>query len=342
MKNNILRILAFTLLSTNFVACEKDETNAVLADEANRTSGSLTANQTTIVLEKVNQEDVAITFNTTDADFGYNAALNNVLEFSLKSDAFAHPIEIPLPAKTNTLTMSVLELNQALLRLSLPFETSSDLDVRLKSSVGNSISPLYSNVVSLKVTPYALVSWVYVPGDYQGWDPATADSLKSATGNGIYEGIIDFSIKPGNSLEFKIATGKNWNNAYGAVDQENVSLTAGNNIKAPAEGSYKITLNTNNNTYEIVKSSWGVIGSATPGGWDNDTNLRYNNSTKVWEAVIILTTGDIKFRYNDEWGVNYGGGAGVLTSGGSDIPVTAGTYKLTLDIENLTYSLVAQ
>lgn len=342
MKNNILKILAFVLLSGVFIACEKDETQSVLADEADRTAGTLAVNQNTIVLEKANQDKDAITFTTTDADFGYQAGVVNTLEFSLKSQAFAKSVEVALPAKTNILTMTVLELNQALLKLDLPFNASSDVDVRLKSTINDKIAPQYSNVVSLKVTPYALVSWVYVPGDYQGWDPATADSLKSATGNGIYTGVIDFSIKPGNNLEFKIATAKNWNNAYGAVDAEKVSLSAGNNIKAPGENSYKITLNTNNNTYEIEKSSWGVIGDATPGDWANDTDLKYSNGKGVWEGIVELKAGNIKFRYNDDWGTNYGGASGKLVSGGDNIAVSAGTYKITLDINNLNYTLTPQ
>ena len=55
----------------------------------------------------------------------------------------------------------------------------------------------------------------------------------------------------------------------------------------------------------------------------------------------------MKFRQNDAWDVNYGlgeGGEGTLMQGGfgNDIPVSAGTYNITLDLNALTYSLDAQ
>src|SRR3546814_3971117 len=59
-------------------------------------------------------------------------------------------------------------------------------------------SAVFSNVVTVRSKPIPLTSWVYVPGGYQGWDPATADSLVSLTGNGIYTGIIAF---PADNLE---------------------------------------------------------------------------------------------------------------------------------------------
>ena len=34
-----------------------------------------------------------------------------------------------------------------------------------------------------------------MPGAYQGWDPTTADSLVSATGDGVYKGVILFNAK---------------------------------------------------------------------------------------------------------------------------------------------------
>ncbi len=58
---------------------------------------------------------------------------------------------------------------------------------------------------------------------------------------------------------------------------------------------------------------------------------------------IALTDGEIKFRLNNDWETNYGdnGADGTLESGGSNIPVTAGNYKIVVDFVNFTYQLIA-
>ena len=47
------------------------------------------------------------------------------------------------------------------------------------------------------------------------------------------------------------------------------------------------------------------------------------------------------FRQDDDWGVNLGdtGADGVLDAGGDNIAVTAGTYNITLDITNNSYTM---
>ena len=48
----------------------------------------------------------------------------------------------------------------------------------------------------------------------------------------------------------------------------------------------------------------------------------------------VLTDGEIKVRQNDAWGVNYGddGNDGTLELNGANIPVSAGTYNITLNL----------
>ncbi len=82
--------------------------------------------------------------------------------------------------------------------------------------------------------------------------------------------------------------------------------------------------------------SIGIIGSATPGGWDTDTDMTKNGDNPcLWEiSDIVLTAGEAKFRANNDWGVNWGDTAfpaGTGTQDGSNIPVTAGTYSVSIN-----------
>jgi starch-binding outer membrane protein SusE/F len=58
-------------------------------------------------------------------------------------------------------------------------------------------------------------------------------------------------------------------------------------------------------------------------------------------AYVTLVDGKIKFRENNDWANNYGdnGADGSLESGGADIDVTAGDYKILFNPVDKTYSL---
>ncbi|TAE75525.1 MAG: SusF/SusE family outer membrane protein [Bacteroidetes bacterium] len=121
--------------------------------------------------------------------------------------------------------------------------------------------------------------------------------------------------------------------------------TAGN-------GFYRITLNfvTTPKKLEVVRTNWGIIGDATPGGWGSETAMTLQpvspgvfKGSYTWKsAPVTLTTNDMKFRAGD-WPINLGGASGSMTYGGSNIPVTGGANKvvtLVLDPSgNYTYTI---
>src|SRR5699024_5916632 len=115
----------------------------------------------------------------------------------------------------------------------------------------------------------------------------------------------------------------------------------GANIELQDAGYYKINVDLNALTYSTLNTSWGLIGSATPNGWDSDMDMTYNPEAKTWSITTTLTADFIKFRANDAWDLSYGenNGDANLEAGGEDIPVEeAGTYKIVLDLSKAPYS----
>lgn len=93
--------------------------------------------------------------------------------------------------------------------------------------------------------------------------------------------------------------------------------------------------------------SIGLIGSASPGGWDVDTDMRIAdpNDKYTWTVTVYLNGGGdnkVKFRAMDSWDENWGGTSfpeGTGTSAGSDISVpTSGYYKVTFNDQTGDYS----
>ena len=335
---NIFKIVFATIIGFLLVSCEKDEDRAVLG---NPSQSTLSASATTFVLQKEDADKDAVKFSWMSPSFGPNILINNTLQFAVKGTNFANPKEVILEAGATAASFNVQNFNGILLGAGAPIGSQSQVEVRLKSVTASStVAAVYSPVITLTVTPYALISYIYAPGDYQGWNPSTANQLVSATSNGIYIGYINF---PAAASEFKITPNRNWDVSYGSNDGATLSTTAGN-IKSVGAGSYMVTVDMNKLSIEMTPYRFGIIGSATPNGWnDPDTKMTLNNTTGLWEVTMPLTSGEIKFRLNGGWDVNYGGSGGNAVAGGDNIQIAAaGTYKVTLDVSNLKYTLTKQ
>lgn len=182
---------------------------------------------------------------------------------------------------------------------------------------------------------------IYVPGGYQGWDPSKAPQLTSKNSDNTYEGYIWF---PDDQKEFKFTTGPNWDVNFGDDGGNGTLESGGANITIPSGGFYKINVDLNANTYTLLKTDWGLIGSATPDGWNSDQNMTYDATEGAWTITLNLIAGEIKFRSNDDWGLNYGddGADALLEPGGANIAIpSAGLYKINLylDKPDYTYSI---
>lgn len=89
-------------------------------------------------------------------------------------------------------------------------------------------------------------------------------------------------------------------------------------------------------------SDWGLVGDATVNGWGGPDMEMYQTGPNQYALYADLGAGEIKFRFNEDWGNNYGddGADGTLDAFGANIAVPgAGTYYVVLDFDAGTYSL---
>ena len=170
---------------------------------------------------------------------------------------------------------------------------------------------------------------LYMAGDANGW--ATNDYL--AGDDGVHFTGFMFLNQNG----FKFCTQPEWKGTnYGANfdtagDAANITMTE-------AAGYYKVDVDLETKSYVLTPiTTIGIIGSASPNGWDSDVDMTYvpyNAETKelgYWEIKDVpFTSGEIKFRANDDWAINWGGDTNALTQGGDNISVDAGTYDIKL------------
>lgn len=348
LRTNYKKLL-FLALAPLLGACDNEQ-ERITAREA--TAPVLAASKTTIELDADQATTEAVTFSWNAADYGFEGQIVNYrLQFDLKGAAFATPQEFALSnAREKRFTTD--EFNAMLLRLGLSAGTPAEIEARvvsglstLGSSAAASAFNAASGVVPLTATPYFVVveyPAIYVPGGHQGWAPDRAPKLASVKSDNRYEGYVYF---PDATTEFKFTDGPSWDVNYGEGPTKGTLVAGGDNIKASAAGYYLIKADLNTLTFSLLKTTWGVIGDATPGGWDADTDLVFDPATGTWSATMVLRVGEIKFRANDGWDLNYGddGADGLLEAGAANIPIaTAGNYTITLNLSspgNYTYIL---
>ena len=170
---------------------------------------------------------------------------------------------------------------------------------------------------------------LYMAGDANGW--ATNDYLAGE------DGVHFTGFMYLNQNGFKFCTQPEWKGTnYGANfdtagDAANITMTE-------AAGYYKVDVDLETKSYVLTPiTTIGIIGSASPNGWDSDVDMTYvpyNAETKelgYWEIKDVpFTSGEIKFRANDDWAINWGGDTNALTQGGDNISVDAGKYDIKL------------
>ncbi len=334
MKKLIKSSLYMVAIVLVISSCKKD-LQVITLDTSDPTGAKLSATETKIALLEVRENNTAIIFNWTRPNFNFNGSFRHTLQFAKAGTNFASPVN---ESAGTDITKSYTEkaFNALMLALGLPAGSEGNVEVRVRSVLSDSVAPLYSNTNNIAVTPYNIEQFMYVPGDYQGWDPAKGDIIRSPGKNKQFEGYIYIA---GGSGAFKFTDAPNWNNGiFGDAASSGTSgniASPGNDFKVVPPGIFKINANLNTNTWTSTKTSWGLIGDAIPTtGWNSDRDMTYDATSKTLKITLDLTAGAIKFRANDDWPINLGddGANKTLEYNGANIAIsTAGNYTISLD-----------
>lgn len=338
-------ILSFIFISGLIISCSDDDFTETNLENAVKPSISSPSGGLSYELLQENAGNAAFTIEWSEADFGVTSPVKYDVQASSSED-FYQSTNVVTALTTTSTSLTIGHLNTVSLAAGLPFDIQGDLYIRVKAYLGVATSSgfIFSEPISMKVTPYEPLIDLSTPWGMvgsatpNGWNGPDVPFWKTDL-NGIDDGkyVAYVTLIDG---DIKIRKDNLWEVNYGGGS--NVLVANGDNIPMTAE-TYKFNIDMNKLTYEFEKYTWGIIGDATPNGWDGpDVNLEYNGERNTWDAEVEFTNGDIKFRFNDAWALSYGdtGGDGTLESeNGANIPVTAGNYLVSVDFTNRTYSI---
>lgn len=293
----------------------------------------------------------------TEADYGANTQINYAVEIAKAGSEDKTVITSGITdAKAS---ISYEALNSTLIDMGITPGEETDVNFYVSSQVGQYVKT-YSNAVAAKVACTAAEKKypsMTVVGSYQGWKPGAGLYVYDFAGDDkVYQGMIDFGTDHA-SLEFKI-TGSDWGAANGEhsvpegteveAEATTIPLVNGGGSNISAYRTYRYYHFTFDKTVPSLTMNLsfdqiGVIGDFN--SWGGDVVMNYDKNTqKFYADVEFPADGGFKFRLNGKWDVSYGStGSGVLDSG-DNIPVTAGNYRVYLNMNNLsnmTYELNA-
>lgn len=327
MSKKLIIYLAFFGLIGLLFSCEKDETKVIMSASpvvptlTTVPDLTLTRNNGTNMLE----------FVGTAVDPGFAASANYFLEACASGNKFVNTVSLISGTNPKSMKISVSDLNGLLIK-KFPTDKTSSIDIRLRAvlvvdagtgAAGTSSAPFeyVSATKTVNATTYGLPRLDLL-------NSGLTQKIESALGDGKYTGYVKLDKTKPFTLKDPDA-----NITYGANGSALAVST--NGIVPTDNGWFKLTANTKVLTYTMEPYMIGLVGSATPNGWNSpDQKMDYDAATGTWKITITLVDGDIKFRLNDGWAWNLGGTTDKLTVDGANITLAAGKYTIVLTITN--------
>ena len=350
MKNiKLLTLLLIALIGFN--ACDQEDDLVFTAQEP--TEGINFSNDflDEYVLTVGASNNLGERFTWQDANFGVPTNVTYELENSIIGDF------------TDATTVGTTDGNELAVTIGdmLGFAEAAGLDndpdtdmpntgtlyFRVKGFVGTEGLPTYSNTQELTVTlpeevvgggGFEVSTWGVVGSGYNSWGAFADGKFYTTQVPGVivsYVNLVDGEIK--------FRENNQWGGDIGDADLDGVLDADPDNNIAVTAGDYKITIDTNDNSYSIEAFSWGVVGSGyNDWGATPDAKFYYDYTTDTFKVGVQLLDGEIKFRMNNAWDVNLGDATldGVLdTDADNNIASTAGHYLITINLNDNSYTI---
>ncbi len=301
MKKIHIYTLLIGMLALGLTACETEK-EPVLSVKAD---AQLEAMPTTDYVFTTSNAADPFVIKWKAVDYGFTAV--NTYTVVLKNKANGNTVTLGTTSASE-LSLTNADINaKAGTLFALPGQ-AADMSVSLLySAYDGKLSEAAAEEIDFKVTPYdpRAVTWntVYAAAGYPNWDFSTAYQLGDSDGDGAYEGYVPLT----GGAEYTI------------LDGTTLAVLAECGALAAEDGFYKVNY-TGGAATVSAPMIWGVVGSATPEGWNADTQFEYDPDTRMWTKVVRLKIGqEFKFRANDDWAFNLGAVDGQESAMGGDL-----------------------
>lgn len=242
-------------------------------------------------------------------------------------------------------------------------EQANDVDFIVYACCPSIPDGVASNAVTISITTYvaSFPETLWVAGSHQGWNPATAPTLKqSTTVKGLYQGFLNLTDAGGGAeVEFKFCPAPNWGageygfnginaSTSGSLNVNVVSSTtvAYENTKTPS-GFYYVRLDKKFGTLDMIEvKNLELIGSFAASGWGNTISMVWDEASQSWtsaEEVVLKTDDELLVRFNSAWDHKFGGSFSAIEFAGENIKFAGaeGSYQVVLNASSADFTMRA-
>jgi len=364
MKRIFKPLFALAVVFAGVVACEDNDEEFSLDTNS---SGELVIAPESASFEVTedNLDEQAERFAWNDIEFSLPTAVTYRVELDTVGGNFSNPQSLAETSGTNA-SITFGQINDAVLALGGINDVEANYLVRVAGYTADAgVDPVASEPITVSVEPFEGYPYeiLYLVGaaTAPGWDngsgngqvnPPLYPAIDATTNTYYYSGYF-------NGDAFKILSDLgNWQPQYG-VRNGAVGVNDGNGsdpdvFSVPADGyydmviditgvtndsegssSFSITANSNAASAPTY-SSMGLIGPATPNGWDGpDMNFTQSSfDPHKWEMRnVSLLSGEMKIRADDDWTNSWGDDENAFVgkgenSGDPNITAQQGTYDI--------------
>lgn len=312
-------------------ACNHEGDEIVIA----QSEPSFTAHADVVVNAATKAEDFTLVWSP--AKFGYQTDV----EYTVGAEYGEQSLVLGSTSATYFSTTNMALLSQFAIEEAGEYDITFNLSAVTPAGETAEAKPMVVKFV-YDIPVVVEEAYLYIAGDYQGWDPAGSCSRLKLHADNKYYGFVN--LPEGGTYEFKFCSEQSWNGTnYGLKDGVLSTEADAGNFKADAAGLLYIVFDAVNATYEMTPITYvGLIGDAV-GGWDNDkAQFEFDAENNVWVANAPVEAGKIfKIRFNQVWDLtDLGGDVADLQFKGSDIAATeTGSGVFTLNIYDFPYTL---
>lgn len=351
MKNfKILSLFLLAMIGLN--SCQTDDDVVFVAQEPDGFALTNTI-LSEYILTSSTGSNLGERFTWNSADFAVPTNVSYDLQRSIMGD-FSDAVLVGTTT-SNEIAMTIGQMMAIATEAGLDANPATDAPntgafaVRIRAYVGGggSSTEIFTDAKTISVvlqeaqtggSSITESTWGVAGDGYNDWGNAGRDGQFYTTGTADVF-VAYLTLLTG---EIKFRENNAWDSDLGDDGADGTLEVGGENI-AVTEGDYKITMNLSDNTYSIEPFSWGIVGDGY-NDWGNDgpdAKFYYDYTTDTFKVGVRLIDGEIKFRQNNDWAIDFGGSDGALVAGGDNIEVTAGHYTVTLDFNSNEYSIEA-
>ena len=229
-------------------------------------SSALTSKNSSVVCGLATSTQVGNVFNWSPSFKGVSGVVYT-LEYDLVGQNFASPLSISVGTDIYTKSLTQAEVNNTAISSGIAGGASGNVEYRIKAVTAQG-AKVYSNVVNVNITSYAVALYVVGGSSPAGWTPSAAIAMiPDPRFPGTFFCYANLT-NAGYGIKF-LSENTSWSSPtqiiYGDANSNGTSGTitstgGGNNVIVPSDGVYRITVDLANNKYYLQTGGIGAVG----------------------------------------------------------------------------------